>query len=81
MLNSERGVRVFVGRSFFGQKCPFLRPENGEEKVLPDLGFFRSSIFCYGAFLQRVLGSELRDLYWICFRGIRVCVFCMVLLI
>ena len=32
------------------QKCPFLRPENGEEKVLPDLGFFRSSIFVTARF-------------------------------
>ena len=53
MPNSERGVRVFVGRSFLAKNAPFSRPENGEEKVLPDLGFLRSSIFVTARFFGR----------------------------
>ena len=63
------------GKVFWAQKCPFLRPENGKNKVLPFLGFFRSSIFVTARFLRKVLGSELRELYWMCFRWFRVCVF------
>ena len=47
-LNGESGF--LLGVVFLAQKCPFLRPENGEEKVLPDLGFFRSSIFVTARF-------------------------------
>ena len=60
---------------FWAYKCPFLRPKNGIDKVLPFLGFFRSSIFVTARFLRTILGSELRELYWMCFRWFRVCVF------
>ena len=68
------GVRSFWG-GFLGPKMPLLRPENGRDKVLPVLGFFPEFYFCYGAFFRKVLGSELRELYWMCFRWFRVCVF------
>ena len=68
------GVRSFWG-GFLGPKMPLLRPENGRDKVLPVLGFFPAFYFCYGAFFRKVLGSELRELYWMCFRWFRVCVF------
>ena len=38
---------------FWAQKCPFLRPENGKNKVLPFLGFFRSSTFVTARFYGR----------------------------
>ena len=41
------------GKVFWAQKCPFLRPENGKNKVLPFLGFFRSSIFVTARFYGR----------------------------
>ena len=50
-------------------------PENGEGKSSPCLRFFSEFYFCYGAFLRRVLGNELRVLYWRCFRWFGVCVF------
>ena len=47
--NFGLGVRRFWG-GFLGLKCPFLRPKNGLDKVLPFLGFFRSSIFVTARF-------------------------------
>ena len=72
--NFGLGVRSLWG-GFLGLKCPFLRPENGKDKVLPFLGFFRSSIFVTARFCGGFLGSELRELYWMCFCWFRVCVF------
>ena len=69
-LEWESGV---FGVVFLVTKMPVLRPENGKEKVLPVFSFF--FYFCYGAFSRRVLGNELRDLYWMCFRWFRVRVF------
>ena len=65
--NFGMGVRGFWG-GVLGPKMPFLRPENGEKKrSSPFLRFFSEFYFCYGTFLRRVLGNELRDLYWWCF--------------
>ena len=44
------GSPEFLGRIFGPKKSPFLRPENGKDKVLPFLGIFRSSIFVTARF-------------------------------
>ena len=46
-MGCESGVS---GEDFWAHKCPLLRPENSKDKVLPFLGFFRSSIFVRARF-------------------------------
>ena len=46
-LEWESGV---LGDVFLVTKMPVLRPENSKEKILPVLGFFRSSIFVTARF-------------------------------
>ena len=76
-LGWESGVS---GESFLAQKCPFLRPENGEEIVLPDLGFFRSSIFVTARFCGGFWAANSVICIGCIFAG-SGCVFCMDLLI
>ena len=73
------GVRSFWG-GFLGPKMPFLRPENGENKVFPFLGFFRSFVFvtarfCGGFWATSSVICIGRGFVWF-----RVCVFVWVYL-
>ena len=54
---------------------PLFASRKRQKQSSPFLRFFPEFYFCYGAFLRKVLGSELRELYWMCFRWFRVCVF------
>ena len=56
--NFGMGVRGFVGRSFWAQKCPFCVPKTAKRKVLLVLGFFFGVFFCYGAFFRRVCATN-----------------------
>ena len=72
--NSESGVRSFGG--FVRSLAHVLRPKSGGKKSSPFLSLaFSEFYFCYGAFLRRVLGIDLRDLCWVCFRWFRARVF------
>ena len=73
--NFGMGVRGFCG-GFLGPKTPFLRPENGERKVLPFLALFFGVVLLLRIVSGRVLGHELRVLYWRYFclvEGVRFC--------
>ena len=88
-FQSSTCLRFFVWRVFrnelwagspeflgwiFGPKMPLFASRKRQRQSSPFLRFFPEFYFCYGAFLRRVLGSELRELYWMCFRWFRVCV-------
>ena len=62
---------------FWGSKTPFFRPENGEWKVLPFLAFLFGVVLLLRIVSGRVLGHELRVLYWRCFCSVLGVRFCM----
>ena len=70
--NFGLGVRSFWG-GFLGLRCP--RPENGNDKVLPFLGFFRSSIFVTARFCGGFWAVSSVSCIGCVFRWFRVCVF------
>ena len=79
--NSDLGVRGFVGK-IFGPKIPCFSSRKRRKKSSPFLSLvFSEFYFCYGAFLRKVLGNELRVLYWSWFCLVQGVRFCMDLLI
>ena len=79
--SSERESGVFFRGGFLGLKTPVFVPKTAK-KSSPFLSLvFSEFYFCYGAFLRRVLGNELRDLYWSWFCLVQGVRFCMDLLI